>query len=215
MRLDAFTVSWFDLLVVMVVILGIVRGRKRGMSEELLDLLKWIVVLVAAALVCEPLGIMLAQSMVFSLLGCFVAVYTGIIILTRCVCSFIRHRVGDKLVGSDVFGNAEYYLGMVAGAVRYSCILLVVLAFLNARYYSPEEIYANAAYQEANFGMQFIPTMAGLQQEVFQRSCVGSMVRQYLPMVLIRPTAPEDRGLETSNLVRAREQRMNEMLDKR
>jgi len=37
-----------------------------------------------------------------------------------------------QIIGSDVFGNAEYYLGMCAGAVRYACVTLVVLAFLNA-----------------------------------------------------------------------------------
>ena len=215
MGLPSFPISWFDFAAVLFVIFGITRGRKRGMSEELLDVMKWLVVLAFAALFYLPIASVLSDSSVFSLLSCSVATYAGIILLTTLFVSFIKRQIGDKLIGSDVFGAGEYYMGMMAGAVRYFCILLVFLAFLNARLYSPEEIAANAAFQEQNFGSIRFPTFAGLQQEVFNKSLVGTTTRTYLSSVLIQPTAPQDKGLNRAGVVRARESRVNETLDRR
>src|SRR5262245_28319833 len=103
-------VSWMDLVTVVIIGAGVVRGRKRGISEELLDVIKWVLILVAAAYIYEPLGSMLASSTVFSLLSCYVAVYATIVAILLLLFSFIRKQVGDKLVSSDVFGDAEYYL---------------------------------------------------------------------------------------------------------
>lgn len=208
-------VSWMDLVVLIVIGAGIARGRKRGISEELLDVIKWVLILVGAAFVCEPLGTMLAQSTVFSLLSCYVAVYATIIMVVLLIFACIRRQIGDKLVSSDVFGNAEYYLGMAAGAFRYSCILLVILAFLNARYYSPEELQSYHAYQEKNYGSQFFPSFGAFRSELFDRSLTGTAARNHLSMFLIRPTAPEDKSLGHSSLVRGRENDVKQLLEKR
>src|SRR5262245_312329 len=188
-------VSWMDLVTVVIIGAGVVRGRKRGISEELLDVIKWVLILAAAAYIYEPLGSMLASSTVFSLLSCYMAVYATIVAIVLLTFSFIRKQIGDKLVSSDVFGDAEYYLGMVAGAFRYICVLLVVLAFLNARYYSPDEIKAYEVYQDRNYGSQFFPSFGSVQQELFTESLTGTLARNYLSIFLIRPTAPEDKSL--------------------
>ena len=58
--------------------------------------------------------------------------------------------------------------------------------------------------------------MAELQQTVFDRSLVGRCVQDYLPIVLIRPTAPEDNGLADEHTIyRRREHEVNEVLEKR
>lgn len=216
MNFAAFTVSWVDLAVVALLITGIFRGRKRGMSEELLDIIRWALVLVIAAIFYQPLGQWLAESTPFSLLSCYIFTYTMIVVVLKLVATFIRRRVGDKLVGSDVFGNAEYYLGMVAGFFRYAMVIIVVFAFLNARYYSPEELQADASFQAYNFGDIRFPTLATLQDQVFKKSTVGQMSQQYLSIVLIAPTAPEDKHLgENNNIARARERDVKQTLDRK
>ena len=208
-------VSWVDIALLMVVIAGIFRGRKRGMSEELLDVIKWVSILVAAAFVTRPAGEMLAQSSVFSLLSCYIFVYTLLIVGMKVLFAFIRKRIGDKLVSSDFFGSAEYYLGMVAGAVRYLCVIIVVLAFINARYYSPEELAAHQQFQQSNFGDIRFPTWSTLQDQVFNRSVSGHMARDFVPFCLIPPTAPETKALGGDNVVRARERNVERVLDRR
>lgn len=215
MNLQTLGLGWIDLVVLIVLIVGVVRGRKRGISEELLDLIKWGLILVGAAYVYEPLGAMLAQHTVFSLLSCYVAVYATVVGILLAFFAYLRRQIGDKLVSSDAFGNAEYYLGMVGGIVRYAFILLVILAFMNARYYSPEETRANELYQEKNYGSQFFPSFGSLQAEVFTRSLTGTLVRDHLSMLLIQPTAPEDKSLGPSGIARRREEDMKQVLEKR
>ena len=215
MKLETLNINWVDFVAVILLVVGVIRGRSRGISEELLDMFKWLLILVAAAYVCEPLGTVLAQGTVFSLLACYVVVYAAIVVIFKLIFALIRKQVGEKLIGSDAFGGAEFYLGMVAGAFRYGCIMLVVLAFLHARYYSPEEAAAGAKFQEDNFGSSYFPTLCGVQREVFAGSLTGRLVQEYLGAVLIRATAPEDKGLGGSNSVKAREQNAHEILDKR
>jgi uncharacterized membrane protein required for colicin V production len=216
MNMAHFSISWVDFAILMVVIIGIVRGRKRGMSEELLDIIKWVTVLTAVAFVHRPAGEMLAASSVFSLLSCYVFVYTLIIVFFKLFFGFVRRQIGDKLVSSDFFGSAEYYLGMVAGAFRYVCVTIVVLAFIGARYYSPEEIQADADFQKNNFGDIRFPTLKSLQHEVFGRSFVGTATRDFVPFLLIPPTPPETKGLGDGNTVaRARERSVSQTQDRR
>lgn len=207
--------NWFDLAVLVVIAVGVARGRKRGMSEELLDVIKWVVILFACSHLYAPLGSMLSTASVFSLLSCYVVVYAFIATVIALIFSAIRKQIGAKLVGSDFFGQGEYYLGMVAGGFRYTCILLVALAFLNARYYSPEELQAQIASQEKNFGSSFFPTFGSFQQSVFQGSFVGTHVHDYLGPFLIASTAPSSKGLQKHEGVRARERGVNDMLDRR
>ena len=216
MFLKGFIVSWVDLLAVGLLVVGIIRGRTRGMSEELLDLVKWLITVVAAGNLYQPLGQFLAESTPFSLLSCYVAVYCGLIIVIKLIFSVIQRTVGQKLIGSDVFGNGEYYLGMLAGTIRYACIFFVALAFLNSKRFSAEEVAAEVKYQEENFGSIRFPTLNGLQTSVFQRSWTGKLVQEYLGVLLIERTAPESKSLAgTDQVVRGRERRFDEVLDKK
>jgi uncharacterized membrane protein required for colicin V production len=212
-----FAPSWVDFAIVLLMGVGLWRGRKRGMSEELLDIVKWALIVVVAAFLYEPGGRLLASMSVFSPLSCYLFVYVGIMLMVVTVFGFIRRGAGAKLVGSDVFGSAEYYLGMVAGAFRYTCMILVAMAFLNARYYTPEELRASAKYQNDNFGSNFFPSLPDLQQEVFRNSYVGRFTKEYLNVVLIQPTVSGD-GKSLSgddNIAHRRERSVYDVLDKR
>src|SRR6266851_3479980 len=45
MNLDKLPVNAFDIVLVAVLVAGVLRGRKHGMSEELLGLIKWLAIL--------------------------------------------------------------------------------------------------------------------------------------------------------------------------
>ena len=157
--LPSLSVSWVDVLVVGLLIVGVIRGRKRGMSEELLDIFKWTFIVGLAGLLYEPGGRWLARISMFSLLFSYVFTYVVVALLIFSAFVFVKNKLCEKLVGSDVFGRGEYYLGMAAGAYRYVCVLLVAMAFLNARHYNAAEIAAKDKYQDYNFGTKLIPTL--------------------------------------------------------
>jgi hypothetical protein len=96
-----------------------------------------------------------------------------------------------KLVGSDVFGSGEYYLGMIAGLVRYTCILIFGLALLNARLYSQKEIADDLKFQNDVYGSNFFPKLYTVQDDVFKKSFAGPHIHDALGFLLIKSTAPE------------------------
>ena len=133
------------------------------------------------------------------------------------MAGFIDTAILEQIrAASDVVDVIGSYLPLKrAGAIRYICVIIVVLAFINARYYSPEEIAEDARVQQNNFGDIRFPTWATLQDQVFNRSATGAMARNFIPFCLIPPTPPETKSLGKDSVVRARERTVDRVLDKR
>jgi uncharacterized membrane protein required for colicin V production len=213
-----FSLSWVDFAVVLLLFVGLWRGRKRGMSEELLDIIKWALIVVLAGIGYQPVAqLVLSFTSVFGLLSMYVATYMALALIITIIFSIIRKQVGAKLIGSDAFGSAEYYLGMMAGLFRYACIMIVGMSFLHAPLYSAAEVKAKTKYQEDNFGTTFFLTVPELQRQVFKTSLAGKFVDEYLQIVLITPTAGGGGGslAGDDNVARARERSVNNLIDRR
>ena len=195
MTLDnKFPLNWFDALLLIILIVGVLRGRKRGMSQELVDLFQWIGIICGGAFFYKPLGDTFALSTSSGRLFSYIFVYILIAVSIKLFFLLIKRSAGGKLVGSDVFGGAEYYLGMIAGLVRFACVLLMVLALLNARYFSSEEIAEDARFQNDVYGSKLFPGLHTVQQQVFENSLSGSFIKKQLEFLLITPTSPVKGG---------------------
>ena len=140
-------VNWFDVVVVITVLLGLNKGRKRGMSEELVVTIQWVAIIFAGAFLYKPLGDMLCQSSPVSHVFAYIAMYITVAIVVKIIFSALKKAMGGKLLEANFFGRGEYYLGMFAGTIRFACILMAVLALLNAPYYTPQEIAQSKAAQ--------------------------------------------------------------------
>lgn len=187
-------INAFDLIVLAVLVAGLLTGRRRGMSEELVGLLKWLVLVVGCALLYQPLGSAFAgSSSVFSLLSCYLMAYITAGMVIHGLFILFKKLVGGKLLGSDFFGAAEYYLGMGSGLVRFTCILLVGMALLNARGYDANEVRAMQNFQQREFGSVSFPTLHTIQTTVFDESLTGPLVRDHLGFLLIQRTKPENK----------------------
>ena len=132
MKLNDLPFNWFDVVLLATVVAGIMRGRKRGLSQELLTLLFWVVLIFACSAAYVPLGNALAEVAPLSKLFCYILCYLGVAGLLAMLFTPIKRAVGEKLISADSFGKAEYYIGMPAGAVRFLCVLVAVLAVLKA-----------------------------------------------------------------------------------
>jgi uncharacterized membrane protein required for colicin V production len=194
MSLANLPIGVFDLLLLAVLAAGLFRGRQHGMSVEMLDLAKWLAVLFGSAAIYEALGRQLAGSIrVFGLLSCYLLAYLSVALLIFTLFALLKRAVGGKLLGSDIFGRSEYYLGMVSGMVRYACVLLAALALLNARSFNPLEVRAMRDFQKHQFGNELFPTLHTVQTSVFQKSFSGPWIHHNLGFLLIKPTEPERR----------------------
>jgi uncharacterized membrane protein required for colicin V production len=196
MSLDQLPINLFDFAMIATISLGIFRGRKHGMSEELLGMLKWLTILIASSMLYEPVGVTLGSLMpMFNRLSCYLMAYVGVALIVLVLFMGIKRMLDGKLVGSDIFGRSEYYLGMGSGVVRFTCMLLAALALLNARYFSPTEVRAMQKYQDDVYGSDYFPTLQSVQSSVFDKSLAGPWIKENLGFLLIKPTPPEDKQL--------------------
>lgn len=196
MNSNNLPINWFDFVVVIVLLLGAQKGRKNGMSQELMVCLQWMAIVVACAFLYLPLGDMLAQSCPVSHLFCYITVYIAIAMVVKMFFSLIKKGTGGKLVGSDIFGRGEFYLGTVAGAIRFACILVAALALLNARAYTSQEVNKAVAFQKDVYGSTFFPELYSVQGDVFKSSFLGRQLHDNAGFLLIKPTAPEVKQVE-------------------
>jgi uncharacterized membrane protein required for colicin V production len=208
-------INWFDVALAAVLIAGAVVGRKRGMSEELLPMMQWLAMVAVSAIAYQPLGRFVAEFTHMTLLWSYILTYLCILLVLRLVFGFVKSAVGEKLVGSDVFGGMEYYLGIFAGMIRFACILLAVLALLHSRYYSPQERAAEARMQRENFGSISFPTLGLIQASVFRESGSGRIIDKYLGQQLITATPAGTQLVERVGIARRREQAVSEALGER
>jgi uncharacterized membrane protein required for colicin V production len=188
MSLDKLPFNWFDFVIVIILLIGVQRGRKRGMSEEMLTMLRWVALVLVCGYYYEPVGRAIADASVFSLLESYVMAYVALALGVAIFFSLIKRAVGGKLVGSDAFGKGEYYLGMPSGVLRVACMLVAALALLSARDFSPGEIKAREKYEKDMYGSDFWPTLHVAQEAVFVQSFTGPYIKKYLGFLLIKPT---------------------------
>ena len=188
--------NWFDIAILLVLGWGVHRGRKHGMSEELMLLIKWLAIIVICALSYSVLGDLIAQSTVFSHLASYAMAYFGMALIITAGFLGMKKLMHGKLVGSDIFGGAEYYLGMAAGMLRYSCILVFALAFINAPLYTQADLKARQAYENEWYGSDFFPGFQTLQSQVFEKSFTGPYIHSGLSFLLIKSTPFENKGIQ-------------------
>jgi uncharacterized membrane protein required for colicin V production len=206
------SINWFDFTTVAVIIIGVMVGRKRGMSVELLALVQWLLIIFLGAMAYDPLGRALADftslGPVFSFVTAYLLVAAGI----KIVFVVLKRMTGEKLLGSDTFGGYEYYLGMVAGGVRFLCILLFALALLNAPQVSQVELDKQLRAQKENLGAIYFPPFGNVQRYILDGSITGRLVKQYLPAQLIHVDPSAGSGPSGETIYRAREREVNEVI---
>lgn len=186
--------NWFDLVVLVLLFLGFWRGRKHGMSTELLPLLKLIVVIVVGVLIYKPFGDWFDAITGNNLERwiCYVIAYFVCFVVIHTIFTWIKKAVGEKLVSGDLFGSMEYYLGMLAGILRYAGYVILFLALARAREidYQQEAAYQKTQLQE--LGSNYFPSFYTIQIQIFDKSMVGQFAKNHLSKWLIEPTAVEN-----------------------
>lgn len=180
--------NWFDIVVCLMLFAGYKRGQARGMSQESFTVMKWLAIVILAAIGYEPLGLWISTMATLSKLTSFMIAYAAIAGVVALIFVFLTGSLGEKLKGSDAFGKSEFYLAKPAGMLRFLCIVLALLALLNARFYSTAEVNAMNKFQNDNYGSSFFPTLCSIQDGVFKDSFLGKQAKEYISFLFIKPT---------------------------
>ena len=196
---DKLTLGWFDVAFVLLLAFGLWRGRKRGMSKELLPVLMWLGIVIGGAAGYQLLGDeLLATGYIRKVFGTtfvlrtasYITAYLAIAFVVWVIFAIIKNLFKHKVEGANAFGSGEYYLGMAAGVARIACMVFFGLAILHAPFYSPAEIAARAAYNKQNFGGglyegNYLADMPTFQNSIFKNSLLGPVIDKTLPWLLI------------------------------
>ena len=203
---EHFAFNWFDVALVLVLAFGFWRGRKRGMTKELLPSLQWLAILLGAGFGHVFVADWLQQQGVIKQVfgnhfnertAALMSGYLSIAFVIFVVFTMLKRQLNPKLEGSSFFGGNEFYWGVVAGLIRYICMVLVALALLNAPYYSLADIAKAKAYNNRWYGGglkdysgDFIPSVDEVQVSIFKESLIGPFIKDDLSMLLINTTEP-------------------------
>jgi len=196
LALDKLPVNWFDMAVLLILALGLFRGRKNGMTKEVLRVSQWLVLVIVCGLFYET-----AAQAVINIAGwkkptCYVTGYLLLAFGVWLVFVVLKKIFVPRLTGSNIFGSGEYYLGMFSGMIRFACMIFFLLAMLNAPVYTQAEILAHQAYVKRWFGGgvyggNYIPDLQTVQESVFKKSFAGPYIKEYLGTLLINIAPPE------------------------
>jgi uncharacterized membrane protein required for colicin V production len=195
---DNLPVNWFDAFILVMLGFGIFRGRKNGMTKEMLPLLLWIAIVVAGGLCYTFVAEFYNSTCGLDKLWSAILGYLSIALVVFFIFSAVKKVLQPRLTGSNFFGGAEYYLGMISGMIRYACIVIFIMALINAKHYTAAELAATKAYNERWYGGgiysgDYIPDLHNLQDAVYTKSFSGPYIKQYLGVVLIE-TGPDTGG---------------------
>lgn len=216
MNFAGIALSWVDFVTGAVLLIGFARGRKRGLSEELLDTVQWVAILGLATFFYRPLGNLMARQPWLSQLTYYILAYLLIALVVKIVFVMIKRQFGEKLVESDLFGRAEFYLGMGAGMLRWTCMYVFALSILHAPHYTEAELAQRKKEVEYNYGSDFFPSVDKLQAEVYQVSLTGKNLAKYVPYVLMSPTSGEATPLRNDqSMGKRREREIDNMMSRR
>jgi uncharacterized membrane protein required for colicin V production len=209
--LPAHSFDYFDFIVVVWLVMGIFRGRKRGMTQELLPTLQWLCIVILCGLFYAPFSDVIFHntSGAFSRLWSNISAYVLIAFAIHLVFLWLKQVLGEKLTGSDHFGRAEYYLGMMAGLLRFACMLVVLCALMNSRVYTAAELAEDEKIQKKNFEDIRFPTYLSVQHTILVESFTGRVIEDNLHQVLIAPVKPEQ---PTETIAKKREDTINAIL---
>jgi uncharacterized membrane protein required for colicin V production len=198
MASSGLSFNWFDVAVIVILAFGLFRGRKNGMSREMLPALQWVALVLVCGLGYSLVAQLFRNATSLDQLTSDVLAYLSLACVVWLLTGIPKHKFADRLAVSNFFGGSEFYLGMLVGMVRYACILLAALALLNAPFYTTADIEAHAAYVqrwygggEQGFSGNFIPSLQSVQEQVLGKSFVGPYVKKYLRPLLINTAQPD------------------------
>jgi len=196
LALDKLPVNWFDMALLLILALGLFRGRKNGMTKEVLRVFQWLALVIVCGFFYETAAQALINIAAWNKATCYVTGYLILAFLVWVVFAVLKRIFVPRLTGSNVFGGGEYYLGMFSGMVRFACMIFFALALLNAPVYTQAEILAHQAYVKRWFGGgvyggNYIPDMHTVQESVFKKSFAGPYIKDYLGPLLINTEPPE------------------------
>lgn len=192
LALNKLPFGWFDVALVAVLGFGLFRGRRNGMTKEVLPMFHWVVTVLVCGLAYEVVGRLIINLSGWSALTAYLVSYFSLMFVVYLLFHLLKQVLMPRLTGSNFFGSGEYYLGMSAGLLRFASMLFVGLALLNAPYYTAADIASAKAFNarwygggQQGYSGDFFPSLQSVQAGVFEGSFTGKYIKEYADVMLV------------------------------
>src|SRR5277367_4128658 len=114
---DRISLSWFDAVFVAWLGFGLFRGRRNGMSKELIPLLQWLAIAIVCGLGYPVIAQMCVNYLAWGKTISDVTGYLALALVIFIIFTALKSHFTEQLVASDYFKGGEYYLGTPVGMV--------------------------------------------------------------------------------------------------
>jgi len=187
MEKSKLILCWFDFLVVGFLIWGAIIGKRRGMSVEALDLLKWLIILLVSSWGYTELAPLVHKIGNFNNYWVHFGSYLGIIIVLKTLLEMLKQRVGKVVIRADAFGKGEFHLGGIAGALRHLCMVIIFCSLANSTPVSEAQLKKSESDQLELLGDIFFPAQGRIRFDILYKSYTGKLIRRRLPQQMMSP----------------------------
>src|SRR5258706_11360020 len=105
MSLENLPFGWFDVVLLAMIGLGVFRGRKHGMTKEVLPMFEWVAIVLLCGLCYEMAGQLFVNVAKLEVLGAYISGYLSLALLVFLLFIILKKMLLPRLIGSNVFGS--------------------------------------------------------------------------------------------------------------
>ena len=129
--------NFFDIFCLTIILLSALFSLKSGLLKNLLNLVKWIVVILALKYSFDYLRVPFINALDLSPTLTDISIFISVFIVSYIIMTIVN-RLIIGLISSDRSGPIDRLFGVVFGVVRGYIIVVVIFSILNNWYFSKE-----------------------------------------------------------------------------
>lgn len=185
---------WFDLVAVVVLIVGFKTGQHKEALPKLLSAIRWALTLLICLFLYKLPALWLAKK--FSMQPDTVALmlFPLEFLIVFFLVGIVWKRVTNIYSDKEPFGKWEHHMTKVAGSLRFLVFLLVAMAWISGRYVTEKDIRDHKTFCKENFGGITYPVLSTINNDMFNGSYTGKFAKDYLGGILMTPLPRVDYG---------------------
>src|SRR2546425_2670833 len=103
MSLDHLSFGWFDVVLLAMIALGLFRGRKHGMTKEVLPMFQWVVIVIVCGLCYEMAGELYINLAKLGITEAYLLGYLSLAFLVFLLFVVLKKMLMPRLTGSNFF----------------------------------------------------------------------------------------------------------------
>jgi uncharacterized membrane protein required for colicin V production len=180
------SVGLFDVVALLVLVLGYRLGIQRGGNHMLPRFIKWLAVLVAASRGYEFLGLLAHQHLRIDEGLAFIGAYFLIGAAVFSAMSLFESKLEQHIKDSAVFSEIETVGGGVLGIFTFALIMVFSLSLLHGNRTSRSEAARINRQNQSEYGEAALPGIASIKYHIFDGTGTGRFLARQFGDLLVK-----------------------------